>query len=153
MGGSLVMPCTDIQEELLIRLDQHERLISYHYAKKTCGKLVGAQGLLNEVVAGTSIDEVLSWTTVELLKHFPKQPDDGDLFLLAKHLHALQASLQVYVGSGDEVQEFCSLDGISNDGNEVVVHTSLVLPYMDGQIIPSCGQRSGGKSGCASCSR
>ena len=139
------MPCNDIRETILVRLDLDERISAYHLNKLTCGADVGDPSLLLDLVSGARPEEVLAFPPHQLPTHL--EGGDPTLeFLAFKHLFALQAALRVFTGvdPGNPTAE-CTVAKIVNDFAGIEFHGVLdSAPILE--RIKACGQ-------CGTCGR
>ena len=91
------MPCSDINERIILELDPDDRVIRYALSKETCGAEIGQTSLLLPMVYTSTLDEVLGLDSFNLSAQWRHLPEDEE-FLYFKHLFALQETLRVYIG-------------------------------------------------------
>lgn len=137
------MPCKDITELITVTLDREDRLDSYSFAKRTCGKAIGGEALLLEVLRGRTLNELLDTTAESFLTEFPPK-DEIDEFLGLKHLFAIQGALEVLTGrEAGGVDAFFAAGEVAFSENETVVKGRISVDLVT-EKIKSCG-------GCTSC--
>lgn len=139
------MPCSDISETIQIRLDVDDRLRSYQLNKASCGAEVGSEALLEELVGGRSVQEILELDPGDLPQHL-ESVDETLEFLAFKHLFALQSTLEMYTGlqSGDPTAA-CTVASILHDFAGVEIQGVLASAPLE-EKIRACGH-------CGSCGR
>ena len=140
------MPCRDVTELIQIVLDDQDRLKSYRFVKRTCGRGVGLDSLLIDVLGGRTIDVILSITPERFLKEFSVQ-EPIEEFLGLKHLIAIQSALEVLTGrAAGGPNELCAAAEISFEDGETVIRARISVDLVTEEI-KSCG--SCGKCGVA----
>ncbi len=119
------MPCTDITEIIKITLDRDQKLKSYRFSKKTCGGAVGYESMLQDHLAGSSVEHIISLDEHTFCED--NKPDNQiEEFLGLKHLFALQAALRVYAGiDPGSVGKSCALAEIGFDGADTVIDADI----------------------------
>lgn len=139
------MPCNDVTELLEVTLDADERLVEYHFSKRSCGQGIGAASLLIDQLRGRSLNELLFKTAEEFLNEFPI-PDETEEFLSLKHLFAIQGALEVYTGaeSGGPNDAFAASD-IEYSSEAIRIQGRISVDVVT-EKIESCG----GCKGCGS---
>lgn len=137
------MPCDDITEVLRLEFDAGDRLSHYALNKRTCGRAVGEEELLQEWATGRAPQEILDADLDRFLAENPSS-NEAEEFLRLKHFFALRSGCAVYVGkeSGGAADP-CAIASMSYgpEGTEFVVQLSIEA--LTGQI-KSCGR-------CGSC--
>lgn len=137
------MPCKDITELIAVTLDREDRLESYSFAKRTCGKAIGGEALLLEALGGRSVAELLEITAGSFLAEFPPG-DEIEEFLGLKHLFAIQGALEVLTGrEAGDADAFFAAGEVSYGENRTVVKGRISVELVT-EKIKSCG-------GCTSC--
>lgn len=136
------MPCSDVTEMVQVVIDSDDRLKSYTYSKKTCGKGVGVASLLVEHFAGMTVDELLALDAETFLA---QHPVDNELeeFLGLKHLFAVQSALEVLTGhepGGPE--DLCAAAEIRYDQGDLVIEARILVDLVT-EKITSCGHCKG----------
>ncbi len=92
------MPCTDVTECIEVVLDADDRLVSYALRKRTCGRAVGADALLDTLLTGKTPAEIARLAPDDLLDQY-RPSGDIEVFLALKHLFAVQAACAVLSGA------------------------------------------------------
>lgn len=137
------MPCSDVTELLQAVLGDDDRLLRYRFVKRTCGQGVGADSLLEEVLVGKTVDEVLAIAPEEFLESYP--PVEAiEEFLGLKHLIAVQSVLEVLVGrSPGGAEDICAAAEIAYEQGETTIDAVIKVDLVT-ERIKSCG-------GCRGC--
>lgn len=137
------MPCNDVTELLEVVLDAEDRLVDYTFMKRSCGKGIGGESLLMDLLRGRSLDELLHKTAQEYLDEFPAA-DDIEEFLGLKHLFAIQGALEVLTGRepGRKDDAFAA-SGIVYGEDETRITGRIAVDIIT-EKIASCG-------GCGTC--
>ena len=92
------MPCTDVTECIEVVLDAEDRLVSYALRKRTCGRAVGAEALLDTLLTGKTASGIARLVPDDLLAQY-RPSNDTEAFLALKHLFAVQAACAVLSGA------------------------------------------------------
>jgi len=133
------MPCEDITEVLHISLDHDDRMASYRLVKRTCGRAVGEESLLLDWTKGVAAAELLDADIDAMFDHF--LPDEeGEEFLLLKHLFALQQAVAAYLGleeSGPGAA--CAVASIAFGPDGAEIETQLRIDVL-AEKIKGCGR-------------
>lgn len=140
------MPCNDVTETLLIKLDHTYSIQKYTLQKRTCGAEVAQRSLLQEWVQNQSADKLMTMSTAEFLDIF-KPETIADQFALLKHFDTLKMALQVLVGDEDASKNSrCVIEDLIYNDNGVYAVMFIGLPEIDTTKIEACagGCSSGG---------
>ncbi len=140
------MPCSDVTECISVVVGPGDLLADYQFQKRTCGQGVGAGRLLEEILLGRTVDDVLDYDAERFLS---EHPVDGGLeeFLMLKHLFAVQSALEVLTGkepgsAGDP----CAAAAITYEpSGEIIISAQIAVDLMT-EKIKSCG-------GCKGCGK
>ena len=133
------MPCKDVTESMMLRLDAEDRLTAYEFTKLTCGKGVGVAGLLTERLARLESEEILAIDPLT----FADDEEGIEEFLSLKHLIAVQSTIEVYLGKAPcGPAEMCAASEISFDGEETVIRARILVDLVT-EAIKSCGRCKG----------
>ncbi|HNR31179.1 MAG TPA: hypothetical protein PKI11_09835 [Candidatus Hydrogenedentes bacterium] len=137
------MPCRDVTELIHVVVDLEDRLKSYRFIKRTCGRGVGADTLLLDTLGGRTVDAILELSPVQLLaEHRITEPLEE--FLALKHLIALQSALEVLTGrASGGPGEVCAAAEIAFEDGDTVIHARISVDLLTEEI-KSCGN-------CRSC--
>lgn len=136
------MPCSDVTEMVQVVIDRDDRLKSYTYSKKTCGRGVGAATLLMEPFAGMSVDDLLALDAETFLARHPVE-NELEEFLRLKHFFAVQSALEVLTGhepGGPE--DICAAAEIAYDNGDIVIEARILVDLVT-EKIASCGNCKG----------
>jgi len=137
------MPCSDVTETLTVVLDAQEHLRHYVLRKKSCDRLIGAEALLAEFFANSTIEQILATTADRL----PATDDEMHGFLQCKHLYALQAVLNAYIGEAPAGEkEPCAIAEIVTDEQGATIQARISVDLLTEKI-----QACSGAKGCSGC--
>lgn len=138
------MPCDNIDEGLVLRLNQRDELVSYTLAKRTCGALIGEASLLLPWLERRPMEKIVALSSADLARAL--QPDSDQEFLYLKHLFALQEALRAYRGEAPCGPKAAFQLGCVGFGEDSVdIEGWLQVTALTEQI-RSCG-------GCGSCGK
>ncbi|RME45925.1 MAG: hypothetical protein D6795_16055, partial [Deltaproteobacteria bacterium] len=132
-------------EEIQVVLDTAERLEDYRFVKRSCGQGIGSDSLLLGTLGGWPADAIVACPPSELLERFART-DEIETFLLLKHLFALQATLEMWMGrleGGNNAP--CTALGIEFDGEKTRIEAEIPIDTLT-ERIKACGA-------CASCGK
>ncbi len=136
------MPCNDVTELLRLRLDEEDRLVGYALLKRTCGRAVGEQSLLEDEMRGRPAEDLLAQTADTFADAHPIG-DDVEMFLHLKHFFALQAGLKAVLGlEGGGISDPVRIARVAYEDGEVILDAELVVDIITEQI-KSCGRCKG----------
>ncbi len=139
------MPCNDVTERIELVLDADDRLVSYALRKRTCGRAVGGESLLDTVFTGKTIGDIAGVTPEGLLERIAP-PSDIEAFLALKHLFAVQAACAVICGAAaGGPNDICAAAEIGCENGQTRL-TGLVRVNVVHDEIKACGRCKG----CAS---
>ncbi|MBP8132175.1 MAG: hypothetical protein KA184_21560 [Candidatus Hydrogenedentes bacterium] len=137
------MPCSDVTELIRVTVDAQDRLKSYRFIKKTCGRAVGAEALLLGALGGCSVGEILELTPERFLGQMETSGPIEE-FLSLKHLVAVQSALEVLTGGAPGGPgRLCAVAEITFDEGETVIDARISVDLLTNEI-KSCGN-------CRSC--
>lgn len=138
------MPCNDITDRLIIRLDPDDRVLQYSLRKKTCNGEVGEKSMIIGWAEGRSAEEILDLPVDRFLAENPMD-DDIQEYLLIKHLLALRTGLGILLGreSGGK-DSYCTVDSITYSPNGIQLTAELRVEGMTAEI-QACGNCCGSK--------
>lgn len=132
------MPCNDVTELIRVVVDDADRLTDYRFIKRSCGRGVGADSLLQEALAGKTVQEILAQEPEAFLEAFAV-PDGVEEFLHLKHLIALQSTLEVLTGmAAGGPNDVCAAAEIAFEDGNVIIEARLSVDLMT-EKIASCG--------------
>ena len=138
------MPCSDVTETLMLKLDHNYSIQKYTLRKRTCGAEVGEQSLLLDWVKNKNKEDILGMTTQEFLDEVqPRRSKEKFAFL--KHFETLKMSLQVLTGKEDASKHSpCIVEDIVYNDKGVYAVMYIPVAGLDTTKIKACG------SGCSS---
>lgn len=123
-------------------IDRDDRLKSYTYSKKTCGRGVGAATLLMEPFAGMSVDDLLALDAETFLARHPVA-NELEEFLRLKHFFAVQSALEVLTGhEPGGPKDICAAAEIGYDNGDIVIEARILVDLVT-EKIASCGNCKG----------
>lgn len=136
------MPCSDVTEVIQAIVGDDDRLLSYRFIKRSCGKGVGADSLLEEILVGQSVDAILAMAPEEFLEDHP--PVEAiEEFLGLKHLIAVQSVLEVLVGrSAGGADDLCAAAEIAYENGATTIDAVIKVDLVT-ERIKSCGSCRG----------
>ncbi|MBE7557669.1 hypothetical protein HS125_01445 [bacterium] len=137
------MPCSDVTENLALRLDPSDRLEMYVFSKKTCGGEIGNYCKLLPVVKCMTCEEILGLTPERLHRDYPPRSELEE-FINLKHLFGLQAVVGAILGEKPAgVGETCTLVGVEYDQEGMTAEAEIAVDLLTDHI-RAC-------TGCATC--
>ncbi len=138
-----IMPCSDVTENLQLRLDPSDRLEMYVFSKKTCGGQIGNYCKLLPWVKSMTCEEILGLTPDALLAQYPAKSDVEE-FINLKHLFGLQAVVGAILGEKPAgVGDTCMLVGVEYDQDGMTAEAEISVDLLTDHI-RAC-------TGCSSC--
>lgn len=135
------MPCTDVSENIKITLDHDDRVIFYALSKDTCSGAVGKPSLLRKWIRDRSAEDILA-ATPDILHDFYPTKSNTWQFLYAKHLFAVQRTLQAALGHDTgRPTDYCAVHSVTYtpDGVEIVARLNIDLMTDDIKACGNCG--------------
>lgn len=132
------MPCNDVTELIRVVVDAEDRLKDYRFVKRTCGRGVGVDALLLDMLAGRPVREILEIAPEAFLAG---QVFDAPVeeFLRLKHLFALQAALNVLTGhASGGPKDICAVAEVSHEHGETVIDARIAVDLVT-DAIRACG--------------
>ena len=138
------MPCNDITDRLVIRLDPEDRVAKYSLRKKTCNGEVGEKSMIIGWAEGKPAEQILELPIEQFLADNPVD-DDVQEYLQIKHLLALRAGLGILLGreAGGKAN-YCTVDSITHSPNGIQLTAELKVEGMTEEI-RACGNCCGSK--------
>jgi hypothetical protein len=136
------MPCSDVTEIIQAVVGDDDCLLSYRFVKRTCGQGVGANSLLEDVLVGQSVDEILAIAPEEFLESHPTE-EAIEEFLGLKHLIAVQSVLEVLIGQvAGGAEDMCAAAEISYEAGATTIDAVIKVDLVT-ERIKSCGNCKG----------
>jgi hypothetical protein len=131
------MPCDDLTESIWIVIDAQERIATYCLRKAACAGAVGEESLLLDRLRGYTVTDILQLDIPGWCGSF-RFSDDLDRFLTLKHLFALRAALEAFVGMqpGGPTSR-CAVAAVGHDGENTLISAELKMPVLSA-IIEGC---------------
>jgi len=139
------VPCNDITELIRVVIDAEDRLTHYRFVKRTCGQGVGADALLEPILCGRTVDDILAITPERFLATYPVDRSIEE-FLNLKHLIAVQSALEVLTGhAAGGPGDLCAAADIAYDAGATTLDARILVDAVTDKI-KSCG-------GCKGCGK
>jgi len=69
------MPCKDISEIIKVKIDNEDRLIWYALEKSSCGKLLGTESLILDLIKDKPVAEIAGLVASDLIEDNNKPED------------------------------------------------------------------------------
>lgn len=135
------MPCSDVSENIRLVLDHQDRITYYALAKDTCSGAVGKPSLLKKWIKNRAVDEILAATPDMLSQVFPTKSETWQ-FLYAKHLFAVQRTLQAALGyDTGRPSDYCAVHSVTYtpDGVEIIARLNIGLMTAEIKACGNCG--------------
>ena len=142
------MPCNDVTETLLLKLDHTYNIQKYTLQKRTCGAEVAERSLLQTWLQSKTTEELLAMNTQDFLD-FVKPQDINEQFAYLKHFDTLRFALQVLLGQeGSSTKSTCVIDDIIHNDKGVYA-VMFIKVDIDTTKITACSSGCG-SGGCGS---
>lgn len=136
------MPCQDVTELIRIVVDDSDRLKDYRFTKRTCGRGVGVDALLMEILGGRAVQDILEISPDQFLAEHPSS-EPLEEFLGLKHLIAVQSALQVLCGEeAGGPEALCAAAEIAFEGGDTILEAVIRVDLVTEEI-KSCGNCRG----------
>lgn len=136
------MPCSDVTEVLRLRVDDAERLAGYQFRKRTCGRAVGEESLLEALLAGLPAASILAYELDAFADENPTASDE-EMFLQLKHLLAVQAGLRALLGHASAgASDPVRVARVATEDGGVLLEAELSVDVITEQI-KACGRCKG----------
>jgi len=132
------MPCDNITEIVRIKLDHNNRFIDYSLTKQSCDRAIGESSLLNNILKGHAVEQILDITPESILPGNVSTSTDSR-FLYIKHLQAIQSVLAIWLGQRDgQTGEPCVIDTINHDEEGIELTAIIKLNFQTENILSCC---------------
>lgn len=137
------MPCDDVTETIVLRLDAADCIAGYTLAKRTCGRAVGEASLLADSLAGRHVDDLLALDVEAFAAEQAFGEDEVAVFLALKHLFAVQTALRAATGLDPAgLLDPCTIARIASDGIDTIIEADISVEILT-EKIKSCGNCKG----------
>ena len=132
------MPCSDSSSSIAIRLDQQERLVSFDFAKITCGRAITADTEYQKYCKGKTFEEILKLNFSETVKILNLQADEEKQYVLYLEWDALRSAIAQYLGIEVEGidRERCKITSITHDQDGIEIAEVVFPPKEMPKILP-----------------
>lgn len=133
------MPCSDSSSSIALRLDNHERFLSFEFAKITCGKEITSHTDYNNYCRGKALKEILRISYREAVENL-KAEEEEEQFILYLEWDALRSAVAQYLGIHDKDidNDRCRIASIEHDEEGVGIVQVILPPKEMPKILP-CG--------------
>ncbi len=137
------MPCKDTTALMTVRVDHHDSLLGYDYAKISCDKPIGNGQTFHQYCVGRPIQQILGWEFPDILEELQLQGEDTESqFLVYLEWSALRSALIQYVGRDEDVDTgHFEVASVEYSDKEVQI-IQVIRPNTDMPKIQSCFKRS-----------
>ena len=95
------MPCSDSSSSMSLLIDHDEKLISFEFAKITCGQEIKGSKGLKEYFQGQPLEEILQSSFADVERDLAIS-DDESRFILYLEWEAVHSAVAQYLGNEDE---------------------------------------------------
>jgi len=131
------MPCNDSSSSISLRLDDHERFISFELAKITCGREISAQTGYSQYCRGKSLNDILTFSFAEICSDLDAKSEE-EQFILYMEWDALRSAIAQYLGVDHEDidKDRCRITSIEHDEGGVEVAQVILPPKEMPTILP-----------------
>ncbi len=139
------MPCSDSSSSISIKLDHHERFISFDLAKITCGREITAQTGFSTYCVGKTLPEIMRLPYTAVAQDL-KLAGEEERFILYLEWDALRSAIAQYLGEASEDVDMdrCRITSIEYTEKEIEVAEVILPPQSLPKILPcSLGQNPG----------
>lgn len=132
------MPCNDSSSSIAIRLDQSERLVSFEFAKITCGREISAETEYQKFCKGKTLDQILEFRFSELIPALNLTGDEEKQYVLYLEWDALRSAIAQYLGRGSEDidMERCRITSIVYGPQGIEIAEVVLPPKEMPKILP-----------------
>ncbi len=131
------MPCSDSSSSIAFTTDHDENLISFEYAKITCGRAIEGGTGLNDFLKGKPLSFILQ-TPFDQYQKDLKPEDEETQFILYSEWDALRSAVAQYVGSDQEEidKDRCQITSVDYTDNAIEVALVILPPKELPKILP-----------------
>jgi hypothetical protein len=133
------MPCSDSSSSISLFLDHDERLVSFDFAKITCGREITAETGYAGYCRGRTLKEILTISYVQVCQDINTNHDETR-FILYLEWDALRSAIVQYQGelNEDVDEDRCRITFVEHneDGTEIGL---VILPPKEFPKIIACG--------------
>ena len=132
------MPCSDSSSSIAIRLDHEERLVSFDFAKITCGREIDAKTDYQKYCQGRSLTEILSLKFSQIVRDLNLQIDEERQFVVYLEWDALRTAIAEYLGiETDGIDRTrCKITSIAHDEKGIEIAEVILPPAQMPKILP-----------------
>jgi len=137
------MPCKDTTALMTVRVDHHDFLLGYDYAKLSCDKAIGNGQSFHQYCERKPIQQILEWQFSDILENLNLLEEDTESqFLVFLEWSALRSALTQYLGKDEDVDtEHFEVASVEYSDQEVQI-IQVIRPNTEMSRIQSCFKRS-----------
>ncbi len=135
------MPCSDITETIIIKLDKDNKLTDYSFLKRACGGNIGQKSFLLKHLIGYSPEDIINLRQSDLIRSL-NPADSTESFLAMKHISVIQFCFQMYYGDKENnPKNAIKFYSINYDENGIELEADVKLELDVKKIDPcnNCG--------------
>jgi NifU-like protein involved in Fe-S cluster formation len=138
-GVSLLMPCSDSSSSISLLLDHDEKLVSFDFAKITCGREITAETGYEKYCQGRTLQEILAIPYSQVCQELNTSQEEAQ-FILYLEWDALRAAIVQYLGASSEDVDGdrCRITSIEYDEEGIEIGL-VILPPKELPKIIACG--------------
>ena len=132
------MPCSDSSSSIAIRLDHEERLVSFDFAKITCGRTITTASEFQKYCQGRALEEILKYGFSETVQKLHLEGDDEKQYMLYLEWDALRSAIAQYLGVEIEGVDStrCKITSISYNETGIEIAEVILPPKEMPKILP-----------------
>ena len=125
------MPCKDSASNMIIRLDNQDRFLSFEFSKMTCGSLINGETGFQDYCQGKNIFEILDYNFSDLVSALRLEEEEQQ-YILYLEWDALRASLAAFFGieKNNVDSERCLITSVQHDEDGITI-SEIILPPQD----------------------
>ncbi len=132
------MPCSDSSSSIALRLDTEEKLISFDFAKITCGREISAKTDYQKYCQGRTLAEILQFKFTKVVRDLDLETDEERQFVLYLEWDALRSAIAEYLGVEIEGidRDRCKITSICHDEKGIEIAEVILPPSQMPKILP-----------------
>ena len=125
------MACKDSTSNMVIKLDNQDRFVSFEFNKLACGSPICGQNGFQQYCRGKNIFEILNFSFPEIVSVLNLE-DEEQQFILYLEWDALRAALAAFFGiQKDDIDSArCMITSVQHDADGITI-SEIILPPKD----------------------
>ena len=133
------MPCNDSSSSITIKIDHQDRMMSFDFAKITCGREITGGTDFQKYCKGKTMTEILKIPFSDLAAQFKSQ-DEEKQFIMYLEWDAVRSALAQYLGIDDpDIDKArCKITAIDYADDFIEIAEVILPPKELPKILP-CG--------------